>query len=25
MYLLYEVGVLVAPLFVKVTQAPQDA
>lgn len=25
MYMLYEVGVLVAPLFVKVTQAPQDA
>ncbi|MGZ3239305.1 MAG: twin-arginine translocase subunit TatC [Burkholderiaceae bacterium] len=25
MYLLYEVGVLVAPLFVRATQAPQDA
>jgi sec-independent protein translocase protein TatC len=25
MYLLYEVGLLVAPLFVKATQAPQDA
>jgi sec-independent protein translocase protein TatC len=25
MYLLYEVGVLVAPLFVKATQVPQDA
>jgi sec-independent protein translocase protein TatC len=25
MYMLYEVGILVAPLFVKATQAPQDA